>query len=69
MKKAKAKEHVKTAMENQKNDIKISRRAFIKTTTAFGAAVAGIPYNLTDITNVFLKEDDAMKNTFPLSTY
>jgi len=38
------------------NDIKISRRAFIKTTTAFGAAVAGIPYNLTDITDI-LKED------------
>ncbi|HJH25633.1 MAG TPA: hypothetical protein C5S37_02420 [Methanophagales archaeon] len=39
------------------NDIKVTRRAFVKTTAAFGAAVAGSPYNLTDITDVFLKED------------
>ena len=36
--------------------IKVSRRRFIKTSAAFGAAVAGIPYNLTDITDIF-KED------------
>lgn len=38
------------------NDIKISRRKFVKQSAAFGAAVAGIPYNLTDITDI-LKED------------
>lgn len=39
------------------NDIKVTRRTFIKKTAAFGAVVAGVPYNLTDITDVFLKED------------
>ena len=40
------------------NDIKVTRRAFVKTTAAFGAAVAGIPpYNLTNIGDIFLKED------------
>lgn len=39
------------------NEIKVTRHKFVKTTAAFGAAVAGSPYNLTDITNIFLKED------------
>ena len=40
------------------NDIKVSRRGFIKTTAAFGAAVAGIPpYNLMNIGDIVLKED------------
>ena len=39
------------------NDIKMTRREFIKASAAFGAAAAGVPYSLTDITNVFLKED------------
>ena len=39
------------------NEIKVSRRRFIKTSAAFGAAIAGIPYNLTDIADVFLKDD------------
>jgi len=39
------------------NDIKMTRREFIKASAAFGAAAAGVPYNLTDITNLFLKED------------
>ncbi len=39
------------------NDIKMTRREFIKASAAFGAAAAGVPYNLTDITNVFLNED------------
>ena len=40
------------------NDIKISKRAFVKTTAAFGAAVAGIsPYNLSGVADVFLKEE------------
>ncbi|MGB2842648.1 MAG: radical SAM protein [Halobacteriota archaeon] len=43
--------------EKANNDIKVSGRRFIKTTAAFGAAVAGIPYNLTDITDIVLKED------------
>ena len=39
-------------------DIKATRRTFIKTTAAFGAAVAGVPpYNLTDIADIFLNED------------
>ena len=39
------------------SDIKMTRREFIKASAAFGAAAAGVPYNLTDITNLFLKED------------
>lgn len=36
----------------------LTRRRFVKTTAAFGAAVAGIPpYNLTDIADLVLKED------------
>ena len=43
---------------NSNNDIKVSRRRFVKTSAAFSAAVAGIPpYNLVDIGDVFLKED------------
>ncbi len=44
------------------NDIKVSRRAFIKTTAALGAAVAGggIPYNLTDIKDMFLEDDEEL---------
>lgn len=39
------------------SDIKVSRRRFVETSAAFGAAVAGIPYNLTDLADIFLKED------------
>ena len=42
------------------NEFTLSRRKFVKTSAAFGAAVASIPYNLTDITDVFLKEDGAL---------
>ncbi|MEA2032231.1 MAG: radical SAM protein [Euryarchaeota archaeon] len=38
------------------NDIKITSRKFVKESAAFGAAVAGIPYNLTNIVDI-LKED------------
>ena len=47
----------KNGYGKQNNNIKVTRRRFIKTTAALGAAVAGIPYNLTDITDIFLKED------------
>ena len=40
--------------------IKMTRRSFVKTTAAFGAAVAGIfPFNLTDI-DMFLKDDQEL---------
>ena len=41
--------------------IKITRRGFIKTSAAFGAAFAGIPaYNLTNVDGVFLKKDEEL---------
>ena len=42
-------------------EIKVSRRGFIKTTAAFGAAVAGIPpYNLIDIGGIAFKDDEEL---------
>jgi len=35
----------------------LTRRRFVKTSVAVGAAAAGIPFNLTDITDIALKED------------
>ncbi|MCD6203308.1 MAG: twin-arginine translocation signal domain-containing protein, partial [Methanophagales archaeon] len=57
MARGKAEEHVKATLEKLNSDIKMTRREFIKASAAFGAAAAGVPYSLTDITNVFLKED------------
>jgi len=47
----------KSNFEKLNNDIKMTRREFIKASAAFGAAVAGIPYNLTDLSDIFLKRD------------
>lgn len=41
--------------EKPNNDLKVSRRRFIKASATFG--VAGSSYNLTDITDIVLKED------------
>jgi len=54
------------------NEIKVTRRKFVKTTAAFGAAVAGIPpFNLTDIADIVLKDDGELimslwKQTYPI---
>ena len=46
--------------EKANNEVKVTRRKFVKTTAAFGAAVAGIPYNLTDITDIFKEDGELM---------
>lgn len=46
--------------EQANSEIEVSRRGFIKTTAAFGAAVAGVPYNLIDIGDIAFKKDEEL---------
>lgn len=48
-------------MTEPDHEIKMSRRAFSKAVIGFGAAAAGLPgYNLTDVTDVILKDDGGL---------